>query len=205
MGLPTREVNCEYVGAALTGRSQVSPNDRDVARVQCGRPGNRVPCADPQQSPCRLRVRTRRAPGSPGHGARCSRARADKSSSGRPARPGHMRCRPRPRRRSRDASRSAPAIPPSPSCRQGLRLASRAPRFPHRSVSPCPDLSDCECRRTLSVSGFAPGRLFFASAMPSVPDLRELPTRRVHRSAGCRVAACPRRGGRIAGRVLSCA
>ena len=67
-----------------------------------------------------------------------SPATAARSSSGRRARPPRTPCRLRPPRRLPDASRSAPTIPPLPSCRPGSPPASRTPRFPHSPVSSCP-------------------------------------------------------------------
>ena len=46
---------------------------------------------------------------------------------------------------------------------------------------PSPDLPECGSRRSLSVSGFAPGTLCSASSAAVAPGLLALPPRRVHR------------------------
>ena len=60
--------------------------------------------------------------------------------------------------------------------------AARAPIPAYTNVAIF-DLPGCDCRRSLSVSGLAPGRLFSASAVPDIWAPLELHGRPVHRYA----------------------
>ena len=135
------------------------------SHAACGRPANTAPTPDAgaRRSPCRPTAQPRTAPGSPARHARCSPATVAGSSAGPPALPRQTRCRLRPPRRSRDASRSGPAILPSRSYPPTRPSVSPAPRSPHIAMSPCPDLTDVEYPRSLSISGLAPRTLFSTS------------------------------------------
>ena len=183
---------------ASTGRSSVNPSTaafRACSLRTAGEHRSHAGCRAPR-SRCRPIAQSPTATGSPAHDARYSLATAARSFVAAPALPLQTRCRPRPPRRSRESSRSAPAIPPSPSYRAARRLESPAPRSRHIAVSPCPDLPGCDCRRSLFVSGFAPGLLLSTSA-PA-----RFPTRLIYRRAGC-IATAWKSGVGCAARVLA--